>query len=193
MEKNPALDADIKRKGNEMTTHRTPGSKILITLEGNNRIVYSPVKDQTSIEQDHSGIWFRMPGGGFSLNGYESPFKPDDTIVLQEEWRVHKAHDGLLDNLVSVAMGGDWEGCFTLKPMKSRAEDFWGKARPPSSMPPELDSKCVRFTVVKCLGVELLNIDPLSPNDDWHWKLLSKGKANDQIKHLGQDIGLAPN
>ena len=38
------------------------------------------IEDQSVVREDKDGLWFRMPSGGFSLNGFEAPYKVGDSI-----------------------------------------------------------------------------------------------------------------
>lgn len=94
----------------------------------------------------------------------KSPFHPDDTLILLEEW-IHCAFNGYF--LFSDITTGKLVG---------------GSApKPASTMPPELDSQCKQITLGQCLGVEERLPDNwdhkyshAESDKEWYWIFLTK-------------------
>ena len=101
-------------------------------------------------------------------NPITSPFHPDDTLTLLEEWvqliGLQNRDHGVV--LLSEFING-------MEPMRQDIR------HPASSMPPELDSQCQQHNVVKVLGVRNKECTddikpPFRSYRKWHWKLLTR-------------------
>lgn len=145
------------------------------------KFFYVPVEPQPLWEEEPTfskgkeyDAWYgRCHTSGLNIEVYEEtcPFRPDDTLILLEEWLSNKL---LADKLVTS----------NLDPEAERFLRVNNLIQPAIIMPPELDSKCQQYNVVKVLGVEErgCRIKPNGPQGGggrvvslkpWHWKLLA--------------------
>jgi len=128
------------------------------------KIIYIPVEPQPYLTGRGHLAWnkkvVRPEAGDFAkiLLKY-SPFHPDDTLILLEEWVEKEAGNIIARN----AEFSDTE---------------YGNTQSAATMPPELDSQCQQYNVVKVLGVDekMMSPDPLA-DGMWHWEILTKEKG----------------
>ena len=111
----------------------------------------------------------------------DSPFHPDDTLILLEEW--HEDHLKVLTEEIKLGAITIPAGVYPQRLyLRSEYEPKFPNAgwiwNPAEDMPPELDSQCQQYNVVKVLGVELrasnLQLRLNSSETTWNWKLLTR-------------------
>jgi len=179
------------------TTHRIPADKVVIEdgrrvkpgkLWGRrnsypkhnysqpHKIIYIPVEPHL-MQVDTPAQWHEV------LINQFSPFHPDDTLILLEEWCCW----------IKVPSR---ERIYLLKRTANEHDLKNADWHTPFGMPPELDSQCQQYNVVKVLGVEEREGEVETTRDGefyfelnkiWHWKLLTREQLLRDRKMIRSD------